>query len=606
MQKTIKLLESQNELKIITTPLDIELEIPHIAYIEVKKDTSKALLFTNPICKRTNTTFNIPVLMNLFGSFKRLELLGINAESIAKDISQFLQLNAPKNINDIWEKIRLFSTLRHLKSKKVRSSWHKIIPKNEVDLFQLPILKTWENDGGRFITAGQIYTQSIDGKMKNMGMYRLQVHSKNQLGMHFQIHKDSMNFFNEYKQANKKMPITVCIGGNPLYTWCAQAPLPLGIYELMLYGFISKKSPKVCQSPTNDIFIPSDCDIVISGFIDSNILLDEGPFGDHTGYYTPIEKYPVMEVESIALKENPIYLATVVGKPPLEDKYLGYATERIFLPLLKMTNPALLDYYMPENGVFHNLILAKIKPSYPSHSQQIMHGFWGAGQMSFVKHAIFLPPNAPKLTNHSEITEFILNHLDINDLFITHGICDALDHSSPKFAQGGKLGIDCTNGIAQYPHLEVLSDDLRLKEITKHYNEIVALRHYFCHTKNPITLIAIEKKSPVLEHIDAFNERFFRIVFVLDSANNDLENLYMCLWRIVNNIDAKRDIVVKNNVALIDATQKGKLEHFSREWPKDVDCSAKTLEYLLNLGLIDKSLWEKFYIDKSYTTKDSK
>lgn len=606
MQKIIELLKRENELKVITTPLDIELEIPHIAYIEVKKCDSKALLFTNPICKKTNTTFQIPVLINLFGSFRRLELLGINAESIAGEISEFLQINAPKNINDIVKKIRMFGKLRYLKSKKVKSNWHKIFTKNEIDLFKLPILKSWENDGGRFITAGQIYTQSLNGKMKNLGMYRLQVHSKNELGMHFQIHKDSMSFFNEYKSANVKMPVTVCIGGDPLYTWCAQAPLPLGIYELMFYGFIRKQRPKVCKSPTNDIFIPSDCDIVISGFIDTNILRDEGPFGDHTGYYTPIEKYPVMEVESIAFNNNPIYLASVVGKPPLEDKYLGYATERIFLPLLKMTNPALLDYYMPENGVFHNLILAKIAPCYPSHAEQIMHGFWGAGQMSFCKHAIFLPPNAPELTNHSEVAKFILNNFDINDLFITHGVCDALDHSSPKFAQGGKLGINCTNGIPNYPHLEHLSDDLLFEKISKNYDEIIALRHYFSDTKNPITLIAIDKKTPVLTHIDKFDGRFFRVIFVLDSANNDLENLYMCLWRIVNNIDAKRDILVKNNVALIDATQKGELEHFKREWPKDVDCNAKTLEHLLDLELIDKTLWRKFYIDKSYTTKEQK
>lgn len=606
MQKIIELLKRENELKVITTPLDIELEIPHIAYIEVKKCDSKALLFTNPICKKTNTTFQIPVLINLFGSFRRLELLGINAESIAGEISEFLQINAPKNINDIVKKIRMFGKLRYLKSKKVKSNWHKIFTKNEIDLFKLPILKSWENDGGRFITAGQIYTQSLNGKMKNLGMYRLQVHSKNELGMHFQIHKDSMSFFNEYKSANVKMPVTVCIGGDPLYTWCAQAPLPLGIYELMFYGFIRKQRPKVCKSPTNDIFIPSDCDIVISGFIDTNILRDEGPFGDHTGYYTPIEKYPVMEVESIAFNNNPIYLASVVGKPPLEDKYLGYATERIFLPLLKMTNPALLDYYMPENGVFHNLILAKIAPCYPSHAEQIMHGFWGAGQMSFCKHAIFLPPNAPELTNHSEVAKFILNNFDINDLFITHGVCDALDHSSPKFAQGGKLGINCTNGIPNYPHLEHLSDDLLFEKISKNYDEIIALRHYFSDTKNPITLIAIDKKTPVLIHIDKFDGRFFRVIFVLDSANNDLENLYMCLWRIVNNIDAKRDILVKNNVALIDATQKGELEHFKREWPKDVDCNAETLEHLLDLELIDKTLWRKFYIDKSYTTKEQK
>lgn len=603
MQKTIKLLQENGELKIIDEPLDIELEIPHIAYIEVKKSDSKALLFTNPICKRTNTKFKIPVFMNLFGSFKRLELLGINAEAISQNISDFTRLTAPKNFKETLQKFRLFGTLRFLRPKIVRSKWHKIIPKNEVDLFALPILKTWENDGGRFITAGQIYTHSLDGSMKNLGMYRLQVYDKNHLGMHFQIHKDSMIFVEQYRKAGQKMPVAVGIGGDPLYTWCAQAPLPLGIYELMLYGFIRQIRPNLRKCVSNDIFVPSDCDIVIEGFIDPNDMRDEGPFGDHTGYYTPIEKYPVMEVENILLKENPVYLGAVVGKPPLEDKYLGYATERIFLPLLKTTSPALVDYYMPENGVFHNLILAKIAPKYPSHAQQIMHGFWAMGQMSFVKHAIFVPQDAPELTNHSAITEFILNNFDINALFISHGICDALDHSSPKFAQGGKLGVDCTNGAPPYQSPTILGDDELFDKIAQNYSEAVVLRQYFTHTKNPIILLGVNKKSLVLEHIDAFDSRFCRVVFVLDSHNNDLENLYMCLWRVVNNIDAVRDIVVKNNVALIDATQKGALDGFTREWPSDVDCNAEVLEKLVDLGIITKDLWRKFYIDKSYATE---
>lgn len=606
VQKTIKFLQENGELKIIETPLDIELEIPHIAYIEVKKDDSKALLFTNPICRRTNQTFKIPIFMNLFGSFRRLELLGIDAKMISQSVSDFTRLSAPKNWRDLLSKIRLFSQLRFLRPKKLRDSWsktHKIIPKDKVDLFSLPILKTWENDGGRFITAGQIYTHSLDNSMKNLGMYRLQIYDKNHLGMHFQIHKDSMIFFDEYKKAGRKMPVSVAIGGDPLYTWCAQAPLPLGAFELMLYGFIRKIRPRLRKCNTNDIFVPHDCDIIIEGFIDPQNMRDEGPFGDHTGYYTPIEKYPVMEVENILLKENAVYLGAVVGKPPLEDKYLGYATERIFLPLLQTTSPALIDYYMPENGVFHNLILAKIAPKYPAHAQQIMHGFWAMGQMSFVKHAIFVPQSAPELTNHSAITEFILNNFDINELFISQGIVDALDHSSPKFAQGGKLGIDCTNGAPTYESPQILSDDLLLAKIAQNYSEAVVLRQYFTHTKNPLILLGVEKKSRVLEHINAFDCAYCRIVFVVDSCDNDLENHYMCLWRITNNIDAKRDIIVQNNVALIDATRKGALENFTREWPKDVDCNVEVLARLVDLELIDKSLWRKFYIDKSYQTK---
>lgn len=601
MQKIIDLLFKNDEIKIIDKELDVNLEIPHIAYIEVKKEDSKALLFTNPICKESGRKYNIPVLMNLFGSFSRLNLLAPKNETIASEIESFLKLTPPKDFLDAISKIKHLSKLRYIFPKKTSKSLCQeiIISSNNIDLFDLPILKTWEKDAGKFITMGQVYTKSLNDEVKNLGMYRLQVYDKNHLGMHWQIHKDSNHFFNEYKKANKKMPVSIGIGGDPLYTWCGQAPLPYGMYELMLYGLIKKERVKICKCVTNDLYVPYDCDIVIEGFVDPSVLKDEGPFGDHTGFYTGVEPYPVLEVSAITMKKNPIYLATVVGKPPLEDKFMGYMTERIFLPLLKTTTPALIDYYMPENGVFHNLILAKINPSYPSHAKQIMHTFWGTGQMSFVKHAIFVPQNAPELTNHKEITEFILNNLDINNLLTSYGICDALDHSSPKYAQGGKLGIDCTiENIEDSHNLDILDDSIILEQIKEKYTEVEDLRQYFINTKNPITLISINKKSRVLLHIDDFNPQYSRIIFILDSKANDLDNLYMCLWRIVNNIDANRDILIKNNIVLIDATAKGSMESHKRDWPLDVNCSVEVLNHLVNIDVIvkDEKLWGKYQI----------
>ncbi|MFY9094801.1 menaquinone biosynthesis decarboxylase, partial [Aliarcobacter butzleri] len=309
----------------------------------------------------------------------------------------------------------------------------------DAKLSDLPILTTWEQDGGPFITMGQVYTTSLNGELKNLGMYRLQVYDDQTLGMHWQIHKDSNHFFHEYKKAGKKMPVSIGIGGDPMYIWCGQAPLPIGIFELMLYGFVKNKNAELVKSITNDIYVPKDNDFIIEGFVDPSKMRIEGPFGDHTGYYTLEEEYPFMEVSAITSKKNPTYLATVVGKPPLEDKYMGFATERIFLPLLKTTAPDLIDYYMPENGVFHNLIIAKIKTLYPGHASQMMHAFWGVGQMSFVKHAIFVNDDAPELTNHEEIIKYILNRINIEDMLISKGVVDALDHSSPKFAIGGKL-----------------------------------------------------------------------------------------------------------------------------------------------------------------------
>ncbi|RAX54020.1 menaquinone biosynthesis decarboxylase [Helicobacter sp. 16-1353] len=637
MQNIIEFLKTHNEIRIIDDELDIELEIPHIAYIEVKKPDSKALLFTNPISKRLNKKYEMPVLMNLFGSFNRLDLLFPNHQNIAGDIEKLLKFTAPSGFKDSLSKLKNILNFRHIFPKKVKKNLQEVVHLGEnVDLESLPILKTWESDGGAFITMGQVYTQSLDGKIKNLGMYRLQVFDKNHLGMHWQIHKDSTNFFSEYKRAGRKMPVSIAIGGDPLYTWCGQAPMPYGMYELMLYGLFRKSRPKVAKCLTNDLFVPYDCDIVLEGFVDTEKFVLEGPFGDHTGFYTPIEPYPVMEVTAIRTIKKPIYLATVVGKPPLEDKYMGYMTERIFLPLLKTTTPALVDYYMPENGVFHNLILAKIDPKYPAHAKQIMHGFWGVGQMSFVKHAIFVPKSAPELSDNLAITEYILNHLDINDLLISFGICDALDHSSPHYAQGGKLGIDCT--LAEFgsecaggnpknlrdsaesaeskgesaelkaesvdfknldsTNLEILSDLELLAKIKRDYSEVADLRQYFTHTKNPLTIILIDKKTRVLDHIDAFNPRHCKIVFALDSENNDLENLYMLLWRIVNNIDASRDIGIKNGIALIDATKKGELEGHLREWPKDVVCTRAIVEGLVERGILerDEELWKKYQI----------
>ncbi len=590
MKKTIELLKTNNELKVIEDEVDIYLEIAHIAYIEVKKENSKALLFTNVVDKKNNKKFDIPVLMNLFGSFKRVEMLIGNAENIAKEIEELLHLKPPTTF---FAKLDLFKNLFSLKNvfpKRLSTNGicQEIIKLNEeVNLFDLPILTTWELDGGAFITMGQIYTESLNGELKNLGMYRLQIYDKNHLGLHWQIHKDSNHFFHEYKKANKKMPVSIAIGGDPLYTWCGQAPLPIGVFELMLYGFIKNTPAKLVKSITNSLYIPNDADIVIEGFVDVNELQIEGPFGDHTGYYTLQEPYPVLEVSAITHKKNPIYLATVVGKPPLEDKYLGYATERIFLPLLQTNAPDLIDYYMPENGVFHNLILAKIKTLYPAHAKQIMHVFWGVGQMSFVKHAIFVDENAPKLESE-EIIDYILNRVSSEKIIISEGVCDALDHSSPKPCEGGKLGIDCTGEEVELG-VEILNDE-ELFEMAKNLNpNIKGLKQYKTNTKNPMTVISVDKKESQKETYEDLKilDRYIKILVIVDEVKNDINNPYMLIWRVVNNIDAKRDIYIHNNFIAIDGTNKNSFDNFTREWPEDVDCSLSVLESLKARGLID-------------------
>ncbi len=595
MKKAIEILKENNLLKVIDDELDIYLEIPHIAYVEVKKEDSKALLFTNVVDKKNNKKFDIPVLMNVFCNEKAVKLFIGDGDKIGSQIESLLKMKPPASFS---EKLSTFGKLFSLKNTipkklKTKGECQEVIKLGtDAKLSDLPILTTWEQDGGPFITMGQVYTTSLNGEMKNLGMYRLQVYDDHTLGMHWQIHKDSNHFFHEYKKAGKKMPVSIGIGGDPMYIWCGQAPLPIGIFELMLYGFVKNKNAQLVKSITNDIYVPKDNDFIIEGFVDTSKMKIEGPFGDHTGYYTLEEEYPFMEVTAITHKKDPTYLATVVGKPPLEDKYMGHATERIFLPLLKTTAPDLIDYYMPENGVFHNLILAKIKTLYPGHASQMMHAFWGVGQMSFVKHAIFVNEDAPELTNHEKITEYILNRLDIDDLLISKGVVDALDHSSPKFAVGGKLGIDCTGEEVEKSDIELLSNEELLSKMQDISDEIKDLKQYFTHTSNPITVISVDKKRNQKELFESLESiyKHIKILIIVDKANqNDVNNPYMLVWRVVNNIDSNRDIYIDKKTLCVDGTNKNHLDNFQRRWPDDVDCSKEVLQSLRNRKIIDIS-----------------
>lgn len=604
MQKTIDLLKQQNELRIINDELDIYLEIPHLAYAEVKKnDGGKAILFTNVVDKKTGVKFDENILMNVFGSYKRTELLfGRTVESVADEITKLLHMKPPAGM---MEKLSMASELFSLKNvfpKKLKGEGECQEIKyfdTDIDLAKVPVLTTWEQDGGPFITMGQVYTQSLDGDMVNLGMYRLQVYDKNHLGMHWQIHKDSSHFFDQYQKVGKKMPVSVAIGGNPLYTWCATAPLPYGVNELLMYGLITKTPAQLVKSLTTPLYIPRDVDYVIEGWVDTQEMRTEGPFGDHTGYYTLEEPYPVMEVSAITMKRERTFLATVVGKPPLEDKYMGWATGKIFFPLLKTTVPDLLDYHMPENAGFHNLILAKMQPHYKGHAKQFMHAFWGAGQMSFVKHAIFVDEDAPKLNNYESFASYVLNRFTPKSMFITEGILDALDHSSPETLVGGKLGVDATAAnVVEAPIL--LGDADLLLKVKKKIPDAVSLRQFMRHTKNPITVISVNKAKNARIYFDALYSlnKHIRIVVFVDDFKNDVENSYMLIWRVTNNMDALRDVFISELMVGIDGTNKGSLDGFTREWPDDVDCTLSVVESLKEKSLwdLDDKLYNKFQL----------
>ncbi|HEG0837950.1 TPA: menaquinone biosynthesis decarboxylase [Campylobacter jejuni] len=599
MKEFIQILKENDLLRVIEEPVDVDLEIAHLAYIEAKKgEKGKALLFKNPIDKKLNKQYKFPVLMNTFCNEKALNLaFGCDYEEVAEEISKLTKLHIPTSFKAKMDFFMNLLSFKNIPPKRLKKN--KALYDYEIlnSLEELPILKTWEDDAGKFITMGQVYTQNLDKTQNNLGMYRLQMSDKNELLMHWQIHKDGANFYHEYKNAGfKKMPVSIAIGGDPLYIWCSQAPLPKGIFELLLYGFI-KKTPAKITPCENGIFIPYDSDVVIEGYVDLEEFKIEGPFGDHTGFYTPAELFPVMKVEKIYAKKDAIYQATVVGKPPLEDKIMGLSTERIFLPLLQTSVPDLIDYNMPENGVFHNLILAKIDAKYPAHAQQIMHAFWGVGQMSFVKHAIFVDKNAPSLKDYDALIPYMLDRFNTKKILISEGICDQLDHASPNSCFGGKAGLDACEEI-QVEELEILEDE-KLLELFKTKVELLNLKQFYKESKSPIVCILLDKKEKIEQSFDKLLEfkKHFRILVFLD-VENKLENSYMLVWRVVNNIDAKRDIFIKEERLGVDASAKGEAEGYLRAWPKQTDCTKSVIEDLILRNILENNpdLFNKFEI----------
>ncbi|EAI1544790.1 menaquinone biosynthesis decarboxylase [Campylobacter jejuni] len=599
MKEFIQILKENDLLRVIEEPVDVDLEIAHLAYIEAKKgEKGKALLFKNPIDKKLNKQYKFPVLMNTFCNEKALNLaFGRDYEEVAEEISKLTKLHIPTSFKAKMDFFMNLLSFKNIPPKRLKKN--KALYDYEIlnSLEELPILKTWEDDAGKFITMGQVYTQNLDKTQNNLGMYRLQMSDKNELLIHWQIHKDGANFYHEYKNAGfKKMPVSIAIGGDPLYIWCSQAPLPKGIFELLLYGFI-KKTPAKITPCENGIFVPYDSDVVIEGYVDLEEFKIEGPFGDHTGFYTPAELFPVMKVEKIYAKKDAIYQATVVGKPPLEDKIMGLGTERIFLPLLQTSVPDLIDYNMPENGVFHNLILAKIDAKYPAHAQQIMHAFWGVGQMSFVKHAIFVDKNAPSLKDYDALIPYMLDRFNTKKILISEGICDQLDHASPNSCFGGKAGLDACEEI-QVEELEILEDE-KLLELFKTKVELLNLKQFYKESKSPIVCILLDKKEKIEQSFDKLLEfkKYFRILVFLD-AENKLENSYMLVWRVVNNIDAKRDIFIKEERLGVDASAKGEAEGYLRAWPKQTDCTKSVIEDLILRNILENNpdLFNKFEI----------
>jgi 4-hydroxy-3-polyprenylbenzoate decarboxylase len=445
----VRALEREGELVRVRRPIDPSLEIAEIADRVMKSEGGgRALLFENVEGSR------FPLLVNAFGSRRRMSMaLGArDLEDHARAIEELVKARAPKNARELAAMAGRLPALAHAVPRATtKAPCQEIDIRGEnVDLDALPIMTTWPRDGGPFITLPNVITKDPDTGARNVGMYRMQRIDRNTTAMHWQIHKTGARHFRRAKELGKRLEVAVALGGDPALTYAATAPLPDGIDEWMFAGFLRGRSVEHVKCKTVDLEVPACADFVLEGYVDpSEELFDEGPFGDHTGYYTPVDRFPRFHVTCITHRKNAIYPSTVVGPPPMEDAWLGKATERLFLPLLRMMFPEVVDMNLPVEGAFHNLVLISIKKQYPFHASRIAHGLWGAGQMSFSK-VICVVDDDVDVQKPGEVAWRLLANLDPKrDVSMVDGPIDQLDHGASQALWGGKMCIDGTRKWAE-------------------------------------------------------------------------------------------------------------------------------------------------------------
>lgn len=609
LQEFIEVLEKEQELVRIKEYVNPHLEMAEITdRISKSKDGGKALLFEN-------TGYGFPVLMNGYGSEKRMCLaLGVKElDNVAKEIENlFHLLSSPKE--HLIDKLKLLPKLGQFASWMPRvingrGECQQIIMQDP-DITQLPVITCWPKDGGPFVTLPIIHTKDPNNHSRNVGMYRMQVFGPKLTGMHWHKHKVSAKHFNEYKKQGKIMPVAVALGGDPVYAYAATAPLPENVDEYMLAGFLRKKKVELVKCISQPgVEVPADADFIIEGYVDPNDeLIWEGPFGDHTGYYSLPDWYPKFHITAITYKKNAVYPATIVGIPPQEDAWLGKATERIFLAPIKMTLvPEILDMEMPVEGVFHNLVMAKIQKDYAGQGQKVMNAMWGAGQMMFNKILVVTSPGSSKerkagasgLSDYVQVAKEVFKNLNPStDIYFSQGPMDVLDHSCSKMGFGGKMCIDGTFKFDEekdeyfssvHPRYNVRSSE----ELKDMFPEIKAINASLIEKEIPCLIIAVEKnKKDHLRNLHAaigelkIIEGIKMILYVEHTV--DPNDLPVALWRFCNNLDPKRDhFMIRKQlsdsdqyIACIgfDGTLKTKeWDDFYRDWPNIIIADDATI-----------------------------
>ena len=467
LSEFVAFLEGKGELKRIQTPVTWDLEIAEIADRVVKRG-GPALLFEKV------EGYDIPVLINMYGTEQRMAwALGVERlEELVDRLEQLLEMGRepPKRITD---KVRALGQLAKLASYQPKTVGRApcqevVVPEDQVDLFSLPILKCWPLDGGRYITLPLVITRDPVTGVRNAGMYRIQVYDQRTAGMHWQTHKVGARHYRiSGEQGKDRVEVAVVLGGDPATIWTGSAPMPPDMDEMAVAGFIRQEGVEVVKAKTVDLEVPAQAEVVIEGYVTPGDERMEGPFGDHTGYYSMPDMYPVFHVTCITHRRAPIYPTIIVGRPPMEDYYMGKVTERIFLPIIKTILPEVVDINMPAEGVFHNLVIVSIKKEYPGQARKVMYGLWGMGLMSLAKAIIVLDDNV-NVHDISEVTWRVTNNIDAaQDFVFATGPVDDLDHASPTPRFGSKVGIDATakgpgeGRQREWPPDIVMSDEVK-------------------------------------------------------------------------------------------------------------------------------------------------
>jgi len=595
----IEKLEEHNELLRISAFVDPVLEIAEITdRMSKQPNGGKALLFEN-----TGTPF--PVLTNALGSINRICLaLGVSElDDVGFELNKlFAELSGPKS--SFWEKLGTIPTLGKLSawlpvqvnSRGVCQEVVHSIP----DISLLPVLQCWPFDGGRFITLPMVNTKDPLTGIRNVGMYRMQIFDPQHTGMHWHQHKVGARHFEAYKKLGKRMPVAVALGGDPAYTYAATAPMPDNMDEYLLAGFLRKKKVKLVKCLTVDLEVPEDVDFVMEGFVDpTEELAWEGPFGDHTGFYSLADWYPRFHITCITHRRDAVYPATLVGVPPMEDAYIAKATERIFLQPLRITMlPELEDMALPVEGTAHNIALVKFRDYYPGQAYKIMNALWGAGQMMFNKLLVALPQGV-ELANTDQVLRSLVDFVDPErDMMFGKGPLDILDHASPTQAFGSKLFIDATNqtGVVHQPKISINN----VKELLAGESPMVQYFNLSLLKRDiPILIVSVDKLA--VESVKSYMEKLFRCqelvglrAIIAVDMGNAVADLSLLTWFASSNIDPVRDVFVyKLNDGYparvgVDGTRKAyPQDNFSREWPNVVAMSREVVDHV-------NKQWEKY------------